>query len=134
MQDLKFAGLWKAFFYLWLILLISSIYYSLTEGKLEKLSGAINLLQLLLGAIAIYGLAFQKRILVRGFWRVMFILQLTFIVIVLTLFGMATGTFVQSLGVMKLVAGIAALLLVLAPYYYGLYLYSYRSNAIWANK
>lgn len=122
--------LWKAYFYLWLILIASTFFADLFEGGLLTLSSAVNLLVLALGAIALFGLAFEKPLASRSLWRSLFVLQTTLAVVGLSYIFLSR---IQSPEVLnaKVIGNLLLSVLVLGPYFYGLYLYSYKRDSMW---
>jgi ABC-type transport system involved in cytochrome c biogenesis permease subunit len=121
---------WKVYFYIWLTLLASTIYSEIIENSLSRGSNLLNLFFLTLGAIAMFGVAYQKRVASRALWRFFFLVQaglLTLGVIAILLSpSKSTGPFDYNI-----VNDIILSALMFVPYFYGLYQYCYKSESLW---
>jgi hypothetical protein len=138
-MEMKSASLfWKAFFFVWPVY---AVFVFLITGQTSWASVEnVYLLALLaIGGVALFGLAFQKRIAWLWWWRAFFVFQLGVALITLAVLGSVVVEvgFRDTLFVLFGGEGIYAaiifplLTLIQIVYIYGLYRYAFASSEIW---
>ena len=85
-----------------------------------------------LGLIAIWGRAKQKRYFSEFFWRVYFVVLMVSLIVV-PIFNPTIQSMVQEFGRPAAIAAYSVMIIVLVPYYWGLYEYAYGKRRIWAS-
>ncbi|MEX0739539.1 MAG: hypothetical protein WD071_09365 [Pseudohongiella sp.] len=124
------------FIYTTLILILG-----LTNKVMQSLSGDYGISQLTtdlplilltyFGLVAIWGRAKQQRFFSEFCWRVYFVLLMVSLILV-PVFDPGIQSMMQELGGPTAIVAYSVTIVVLAPYYWGLFSYAYGQKRIWA--
>lgn len=84
------------------------------------------------GLVAVWGRAKRKRYLSESFWRVYFVIIMAS-AFVIPVFDQNIRSIIEEFGMSVAVAAYAATVILLIPYYWALYSYSFGKGRVWAS-
>ena len=119
--------LWKVFLFIWVILAISTLLSEFSEEGMIGFSELFNFALGIVGAIGLYGFIYNRKYFTLKFWKIFLNLQLAFIILVTISVILMPADNSPPIMNMKVIL----FLLIFGPYFYGLYLYSYKSQRLW---
>lgn len=122
---------WKLYFWLMISLVIVAAFYELYDENAMEVSDVADYGTWLFSLAGVFGFAYSKVFLHRRLWRVWLP------IIVVWDIGFLVKQYLQDpveLDPSLLVFTAVFFVLIVAPQYLALYLYGYRSNALWATK
>ncbi|MGI2172268.1 hypothetical protein ACROAE_19105 [Shewanella sp. MF05960] len=125
------------FFYTLLIVLVglgNKAFQSMSGGY--DISNFLSDLPLIIftyfGLIAIWGRAKDKSYFSKKFWRIYFC-SILLSILAIPFFETNTLNMIKEFGIVQALVSYIVMSLIMAPYYWGLYSYSFSSNRIWKN-
>ena len=119
----------KVFWIVYLLVLLLLTFYTLFIDFSVNglgLSSLVKLLLQLTGTIGIYGLLGNRKIFTHNFWKIFFNLQFVFVIIIIMtiIFNLADSSKSNMYSLIFFA--------IYGPYFYGLYLYSYKCPELWS--
>lgn len=123
-SNIKF---WSIFLIIWILLTLYTLVVELSVKSTINVSNLVNIFLQVIGALGIYGLISNKKLLTLNFWKIFFKLQLGLVVIVILFVFLNPAKSSNSIVNLNYLIFIGFYGL----YFYGLYLYSYKRPELW---
>ncbi len=123
-SNIKF---WSFFLIIWILLTLYTLVVELSVKSTINISNLVNIFLQVIGALGIYGLISNKKLLTLNFWKIFFNLQLGLVVIVILFVFLNPAKSSNSIVNLNYLIFIGFYGL----YFYGLYLYSYKRPELW---
>jgi len=118
---------WKLYLVMWILLTFTTLARDFSEQGVVGFSAILNFVLGIVGAVGLCGLICNRKFFTVRFWKTFLILQLGFILFATMMVVLIPAD--SSKSILNLYS--LLFILMVGPYFYGLYLYSYRRLDLW---